>query len=65
MALELVCCKHCGFKFRMDLIKLVNEGRTTVVRSPTDTRKKKPAGSEYIDIQCPKCSKWFEQEVEG
>jgi len=65
MALELVYCVHCGFKFKIDVKELVNEGRTTVVRSLTDFWKKKPEDSEFIDIQCPKCSKWFEQKVEG
>ncbi len=64
MAPELVSCKHCGFKFIIEVKEIVNEGRATVVRGLIDLWTKEPVGPEYIDIQCPKCSKWFEEKVE-
>ncbi len=64
MAPELVTCKHCGFKFITEVKEIVNNGKTKVVRGLIDLWKKEPAGSEYIDIRCPKCSKWFEKKVE-
>ncbi len=64
MAPELISCKHCGFKFRIDVKELVDEGKTNFVRGIVDFWKKKPTSAEYIDIQCPKCSKWFEHKVQ-
>ena len=64
MAPEHVTCKHCGFEFIIEVKEIVNDGKAIVVRSLIDLWKKEPAGSEYIDIQCPKCSKWFENKVE-
>ena len=64
MALELVKCPNCGYKFRMDLKARVDDGETTVVRSILNFLKPKPRRPETIDIDCPNCRKTFEQRVE-
>jgi len=64
MALKLVKCPHCGYKFRMDLKARVNDGETTAVRSILNFLKPKPRRVETIDIDCPNCDNTFEQRVE-
>ena len=64
MALELVKCPHCGYKFRMDLKARVNDGGTIAVRGILNPLKPKPRCPETIDIDCPNCNKTFEQRVE-
>ena len=64
MALELVKCPHCGYKFRMDLKARVNDGGGIAVRGILNSLKPKPRRVETIDIDCPNCNKTFEQRVE-
>ncbi len=64
MALELVKCPHCGYKFRMDLKARVNDGDAIAVRGILNSLKPKPRRPETIDIDCPNCEKTFEQRVE-
>ena len=63
MALELVKCPHCGFEFRMDTKKLMDDGETDVVRSILRFRKRKPICLATVDIVCSECKKMFEHEV--
>jgi len=64
MVLELVKCPHCGYKFRMDLKARVDDGETTAVRGILNSLKPKPRRPETIDIECPNCTKTFEQRLE-
>ncbi|WP_255335785.1 hypothetical protein [Methanosarcina sp. KYL-1] len=63
MALELIKCPFCKFKFRMDVEELVKEGEAPISRALFDFLKKKPEKSMKIDIKCPKCGKNFLHEV--
>ena len=63
MALELVKCPYCGYKFRMDLKARVDDGGGIAVRSILNFLKPKPRRVETIDIDCPNCTKTFEQRV--
>ena len=63
MALELVKCPHCGFKFRMDIKKLMDDGETDAVRGIFSSKKRKPIRPATVDIVCIKCKKTFEHEV--
>ena len=62
MALEKISCSHCGFEFKINLEKQLEEGETTVVRSIM-RNKKRIRKVKAIDIICPKCSKIFEYKV--
>lgn len=42
MELKLVICKHCGFKFRIDIEALISDGTTTVVKGFLNFGKPKP-----------------------
>ena len=63
MVLELVKCPHCGFEFRMDTKKLVDDGETDVVRGIFGSLKRKPILLTTVDIVCSECKKTFEHEV--
>ena len=63
MALELVKCPYCGFTFKIDTGKLIDDGETNVVRGFFGFLKKKPRRVEKIDIKCHECKKTFEHEV--
>ncbi len=63
MALELVKCAHCGFKFRIDVEKVSEDGETVAVRGFLDRWKAKPSSPKSIDLKCPHCDKWFEWEL--
>jgi DNA-directed RNA polymerase subunit RPC12/RpoP len=65
MALELIQCPYCGYKFRTDIKVLENEGKTTVVRGFFDFLKPKTEAKETVDIVCLNCKKIFEQEVKS
>ena len=67
MKLELVICKHCGYKFRTDIEALINDGNATVVKGFLNSGKPKPRTVKSIDILCPnpKCCKTFEYKVES
>ena len=61
--LELVKCPHCGFEFRMDVKKLMDDGETDVVRLIFSSPKRKPMRLATVDIVCRECKKTFEYEV--
>ena len=63
MALELVKCPHCGFEFRMDTKKLMDDGETEVVRGIFSSRKRRHICLATVDIVCSECKKTFEHEV--
>ena len=63
MALELVKCRHCGYKFQIDVEKVSEDGKTGLVRSFLDRWKTKPSSPAAIDLKCPNCEKWFEWEL--
>lgn len=68
MTLELVKCPHCGYRYRTDIEKIVENGETVVVRVfGLSGVKEIPGGkatkSLYIDLKCPNCKKEFEWEV--
>lgn len=64
MALELVECTHCHYKFRTDVREREKEGKTGVVRGILTFWKQKPEHIKTIDIDCPNCKKEFEHKVE-
>lgn len=53
---------HCGFEFKINLEKQLEEGETTVVRSIIKN-KKRIRKVKAIDIICPDCGKTFEYMV--
>ena len=63
MALELVICKHCSFKFRTDIETQINDGTTITVRGFFNFWKPKPKIVKSIDLLCPNCKKTFEYRV--
>jgi DNA-directed RNA polymerase subunit RPC12/RpoP len=65
MALELVECPYCHYKFRIDLKALQNDGESIVVRGLFRREPKPVVCAKSIDIECPNCKKIFEQEVKS
>ncbi len=65
MALELVICRHCGFKFQTDIEAQINDGTTTLVRKFLNFGKLKPRKVNSIDLLCPNCKQTFEYKVES
>ncbi|HEY9205366.1 MAG TPA: hypothetical protein VIO58_05545 [Candidatus Methanoperedens sp.] len=67
MALELVKCPYCGFKFRIDIGKQEKDGETFVYRSFVHSLISQPRRVKTIDIEClnPSCKKTFEHPVES
>ncbi|HII00120.1 TPA: hypothetical protein HA351_00210 [Methanosarcinaceae archaeon] len=67
MTLELIKCPHCGYKYRTDVEKIVEDGETVAVRLGFSDIKKTFKGKSpikrYIDLTCPNCKKEFEWEV--
>ncbi len=67
MTLELVKCPHCGYRYRADIEKIVEDGETVAVRfGYSDVMKlfrRNTAKSLFIDFKCPNCKKEFEYEV--
>lgn len=63
MALELVQCPHCGYKFRIDVERAKEDGEIIVVRGFLDRLKTNLQSSTTIDTKCPNCEKWFELEL--
>ncbi|MFA4935257.1 MAG: hypothetical protein WC568_05415 [Candidatus Methanoperedens sp.] len=62
MALELIECPYCHYKFRIDAKALQNDGETIVVRG-LFRREPKPVRAKSIDLECPNCKRTFEHEV--
>ncbi len=67
MALELVKCPHCGYKFRTDIGQRERDGETIAVRSILNFWKPQSKCVKTIDIECPNpnCKKTFEYSVES
>ena len=67
MTSELIKCRHCGYKYRTDIEKIVEDGETVAVRFGLSdikkTFKRKSPKKLYIDLTCPNCKKEFEWEV--
>ena len=63
MALELIKCTHCSYKFRIDVEKVSEDGETVVVRGFFDRWRPKPSSPKTIDLKCPNCEGWFEWEL--
>ncbi len=65
MALTLIECTHCGFKFKIDIKKQLEDGETTAARGILDFFKAKSRHVKNIDILCTKCMKTFEYKLES
>ena len=66
MALELIECTHCGFKFKTDIERQLFQGETTAARGILDYwKQKKTRNVKTIDIMCTKCNKIFEYKLES
>jgi DNA-directed RNA polymerase subunit RPC12/RpoP len=67
MTYELIKCPFCGYKYRTDVEKIVEDGETVAVRfglaDIKKTFRRKTPKSLYIDLACPNCKKEFEWEV--
>ncbi len=67
MALELVKCPYCGYKFKTDIEERKKDGETFVWRSFLHFLISQPKRVKTIDIECPNpsCKKTFEYPVES
>ncbi len=65
MALELVECTHCHYKFKTDVKAQLEDGEIPIVRGIFDFLKQKPRLIKTIDLDCPNCKKKFEHRVES
>ncbi len=65
MAFKTIECAHCGFKFKIDMEKLLEDGETTAARSVPPFWKPKIKQVKTIDIKCTKCEKIFEYKLES
>lgn len=67
MTSELIKCPHCGYKYHIDVEKIVEDGDTVAVRfgfsDIKKTFRRKAPKSLNIDLACPSCKKEFEWEV--
>ena len=63
MSMETVKCPYCGYVYRIDVGKVVEDGQTTVVRKIKQGSVSKPGREEYIDLTCPNCGEEFEWKV--
>lgn len=67
MTSELIKCPFCGYKYRTDVGKIVEDGETVAVRlgfsDIEKTFRRRAPKSLYIDLACPNCKKEFEWEV--
>ena len=67
MNLEPVKCPHCGYQYRTDIKKIVEDGKIVAVRLGfSDVKKlfrRNTVKNLFIDLKCPNCEKEFEWEV--
>jgi hypothetical protein len=69
MTSELIKCPLCGYKYYTDIEKIVEDGKTPVLRVGFSDIKKafsrRTPKSMFIDLTCPNsnCKKAFEWEV--
>jgi hypothetical protein len=69
MTSELIKCPHCGYKYCIEVEKIVEDGKTPVLRVGfSDVKKvfsRRTPKSMFIDLTCPNsnCKKAFEWEV--
>lgn len=63
MSLETVKCPYCGYVYRINVEKVVEDGQTTIVRKITQGGVPKPGQEESIDLTCPNCDEEFEWQI--
>jgi sarcosine oxidase delta subunit len=63
MSLETIKCPYCGYVFRTDVKKVLEDGKTTVVREIKQIGVSKQGREEYIDLTCPNCDEEFEWQI--
>jgi predicted Zn finger-like uncharacterized protein len=63
MSFEILKCPHCGYVYRIDAEKVLEDGQTTVVREIGQRSLFKPRQEEYIDLTCPNCDEEFEWQI--
>jgi len=63
MSVETVKCPYCGYVFRTDVEKILEDGKTTVVRKIRQGCISKSGQVEYIDLPCPNCGEEFEWQI--
>jgi len=62
MSLERVICHHCGYVYRIEVKRVVEDGQTIAVRGPNGNSPK-PGKEIHMDLTCPNCGKVFEWKV--
>jgi len=63
---KLVKCPHCGYQYRTDVKKIVEDGKTIVLRiALPDINKmfRNTVRNISIDLTCPNCTNEFEWQV--
>jgi hypothetical protein len=65
MALRLIDCTHCGYEFKIDIDKRLEEGETPVARGFLNFTPSEKRHVKAIDIICIKCNKTFEYKLES
>lgn len=63
MSLETIKCFYCGYIYRTDVKKVLEDGRTTIVRKPKQASVSRPSKDMYIDLVCPNCGEEFEWQI--
>lgn len=63
MSIETVKCPNCGYVYRIDVKKVVDDGQTTVVRNIMQGSVYKTGQEESIDLNCPNCDEEFEWQI--
>lgn len=63
MSLETVKCPYCGYVYRIDVKKVLEDGNTTIVRKSKQVGISKSGRVEYIDLTCPNCGEEFEWQI--
>lgn len=59
---ETVKCTCCGYVYRIEVKKAVEDGQTIAIRGPNE-KILKPGKEMRIDLTCPNCGKVFEWQV--
>ena len=63
MSLQTIKCLYCGYVFRVEVKKVLEDGKTTVVRKIKQGGVSKQGQVEYIDLTCPNCGEEFEWQI--
>ena len=64
MAMRMVKCPFCGYRFKADPEKRYRRGRVDIVKD-AESRATSLQGKRRVDLTCPNCGEDFEVEVEG